>query len=130
MPEDYTLYTDIFIFVMIGIIIIYDIFPFVNKKLGDTISERIQNTTGFSSFFPYAWGLLFGHFFGGSVELGGWYTLAILPLTLVLMIVDFYIRRRYKEKIKNRAIKSFYLLIYGVVGYCAGAFLWSLNLPT
>ena len=123
---DYTLnikYVEEVLLWIIGILIIFDVYLYLNKTKGDTISTVLKNWVyGKFFFITYIWGVLAGHFFLGSnnsiFNNSSWNLLIILEITLILLIFGMY----FKVKINPGG-----QIILLLIGLFVGHFFWSLN---
>ena len=109
--------------VIIAIIILFDIYLYLNKTKGDTISNILKNWVyGKFFFITYFWGVLAGHFFLGSYKSffgnTGWNLLIILEISLILLTFGVFF------KVKIRPTGQILLLL---IGLSVGHFFWSLN---
>ena len=108
---------------LIGVLIFFDIYLYLNRKKGDTISH-ILKTWVYGKFFfiTYFWGVLAGHFFLGSSESffgdSTWNFLIILEIALILLAYGVIF------KIKLKPDGQIILLL---IGLSVGHFFWSLN---
>lgn len=108
---------------IIGVIIFFDIYLYLNKTKGDTISN-ILKTWVYGKFFfiTYFWGVLAGHFFLGSYKSffgnSSWNLLIILEIALILLTFGMFF------KVKIRPAGQIVLLL---IGLSVGHFFWSLN---
>ena len=108
---------------VIAVLIFFDIYLYLNKTKGDTISH-ILKTWVYGKFFfiTYFWGVLAGHFFLGSDEdfFGDstWNFLIILEIALILLAYGVFF------KIKLKPDGQIILLL---IGLSVGHFFWSLN---
>lgn len=109
--------------VIIAVIILFDIYLYLNKTKGDTISNILKNWVyGKFFFITYFWGVLAGHFFLGSYKSffgnTSWNLLIILEISLILLTFGVFF------KVKIRPAGQIVLLL---VGLSVGHFFWSLN---
>ena len=108
---------------IIGVVIFFDIYLYLNKTKGDTISN-ILKTWVYGKFFfiTYFWGVLAGHFFLGSYKSffgnSSWNLLIILEIALILLTFGMFF------KVKIRPAGQIVLLL---IGLSVGHFFWSLN---
>lgn len=108
---------------IIGVIIFFDIYLYLNKTKGDTISN-ILKTWVYGKFFfiTYFWGVLAGHFFLGSYKSffgnSSWNLLIILEIALILLTFGMFF------KVKIMPVGQIVLLL---IGLSVGHFFWSLN---
>ena len=108
---------------VIAVLIFFDIYLYLNKTKGDTISH-ILKTWVYGKFFfiTYFWGVLAGHFFLGSNEdfFGDstWNFLIILEIAVILLAYGVFF------KIKLKPDGQIILLL---IGLSVGHFFWSLN---
>ena len=108
---------------VIGILIFFDIYLYLNKTKGDTISY-ILKTWVYGKFFfiTYFWGVLAGHFFLGSNKSyfgnASWNQLIILEITLILLSFGMFFKIRIKPEGQ---------IILLLIGLSIGHFFWSLN---
>ena len=108
---------------LIGVLIFFDIYLYLNRKKGDTISHILKTWVNGKFFFiTYFWGVLAGHFFLGSkVSIFGdstWNFLIILEIALILLAYGVFF------KIKLKPDGQIILLL---IGLSVGHFFWSLN---
>lgn len=116
----WVMFTQKFILVLIGLIIVVDLFLVFNQTDGDTISNVIRDWA-YRRFFvlTWIWGVLAGHLFltrAASIFAPPVSILVLLGLTLVLFLVGFFI---YKDLVGVPVQLT--LLVLGVV---AGFLLW------
>lgn len=107
----------------ICLLIVFDIYLYLNKAKGDTISYILKSWVYDKYFFiTFLWGVLAGHFFLGTsdslFEEPIWGLLIVLEITLILFIFGMFC------KIKIKPLVQALLLIFGVL---IGHFFWSLN---
>lgn len=123
---DFTMTTnfieELFLWV-IGILILFDIYLYLNKTKGDTISTILKNWVyGKFFFITYIWGVLAGHFFLGSnnsfFNNSSWNLFIILEITIILFTYGMFL------KIKMNPGGQIILLL---IGLSVGHFFWSLN---
>jgi len=106
-----------------GVLIFFDIYLYLNKAKGDTISH-ILKTWVYGKFFfiTYFWGVLAGHFFLGSYDSffgnATWNFLIILEIALILFTFGMF----FKIKLKPEG-----QVILLLIGLSVGHFFWSLN---
>ena len=123
---DYTLNTkfveEVLLWI-IGLLIIFDVYLYLNKTKGDTISTILKNWVyGKFFFITYIWGVLAGHFFLGSnnsfFNNSRWNLLIILEITLILLTFGMYF---------NVKISPGGQIVLLLIGLSVGHFFWSLN---
>ena len=108
---------------LIGILIFFDIYLYLNKTKGDTISH-ILKTWVYGKFFfiTYLWGVLAGHFFLGSKESffgnSTWNFLIILEIAVILLAYGVFFNIKLKPQGQ---------IILLLIGLSVGHFFWSLN---
>ncbi|WP_109302070.1 hypothetical protein [Aquimarina sp. AU474] len=108
---------------IIGIIVIFDIYLYVNDTDGDTISNILKNWVNDRFFFiTYLWGVLAGHFFLGAknsiVTNTAWSLVIVLFIAVLLFISGMYFKQRIRPKGQ---------IVLLVLGITIGHFFWSLN---
>lgn len=111
--------TQKFILVMVGVIIVFDLFLALNDERGDTISE-VMKEWAYRRFFvvTWAWGVLAGHLFlthPAPVIAPPWNIWLLLGLTVVLLGVGFGYRGIVGVQVQ---------LVLLVAGVIAGRLLW------
>jgi hypothetical protein len=108
---------------LIGVIIFFDIYLYLNKTKGDTISH-ILKTWVYGKFFfiTYFWGVLAGHFFLGSYK--SFFGNATWNLLIILEIAVIFFAFGVFFKIKINPNGQIILLL---IGLSIGHFFWSLN---
>jgi len=109
-----------FIWGSIIIISLYDLIPAFNDKPGDTISEVIREMTSRWWSFPFAWGVLGGHWFGPEAIKRPEYG----PISLAILgAILFFANLLRLVKIKSKIAWA----LFHVIGWILGMWLWSLN---
>jgi hypothetical protein len=109
--------------IVTSILVIFDIYLFLNKTKGDTISNILRDWVYDRFFFiTYLWGVLAGHFFLGSknppFDSNTYSLIIVIGIALILLIAGMAFRKRV------RPIGQAVLLIFGAV---IGHFFWSLQ---
>ncbi len=108
---------------ILGIIIIFDMYLYLNKTEGDTISNILKGWVYRSYFFiTYLWGVLAGHFFLGTQNPPFDNSLIGLSLILAIALLFFTFGKVLGKRIKARG--QIVLLLFGMF---MGHFFWSLN---
>jgi ACR3 family arsenite efflux pump ArsB len=108
---------------LLAIIILFDIYLYLNETKGDTISNILKIWVYDKFFFiTYIWGVLAGHFFLGSnrsiFNNSNWDLIIVLEIALILLVFGMFF------KVKVKSLGQIILLIIGV---SVGHFFWSLN---
>ena len=107
----------------IGVLIFIDIYLYLNKTKGETISY-ILKTWVYGKFFfiTYFWGVLAGHYFLGTYKSffvnNTWNLLIILEIALILFCYGMF----FKIKLKSEG-----QIVLLLIGLSVGHFFWSLN---
>ena len=127
--------TIIALLVIIGGLIIYDIFLAANKVDGDTISEITAHYAKRSVFLPIALGVLIGHFLWPSLWLApGWLTLLVIG-TFGSLTLGFDIYEAVRGGLANLTVQTIplirqYPIIIFSIGVFIGRFFWPQSLGT
>ena len=108
---------------IVVLLIIFDIYLYLNKTDGDTISNILKNWVNDKFFFiSYLWGVLAGHFFLGTTnppfDNTIWSLAIVLSFALILVVAGVILKKRIKPR------GQVVLLFYGLL---IGHFFWSLN---
>ena len=112
------------LFWLSGFFLIFDIYFFLNRTKGNTISNRIKDWV-YDKFFviTFLWGVFAGHFFLGSkrkvFENFHYNFIIILEISLILLVFGIYF------KIKIKPIGQVLLLLFGLL---VGHYFWSINI--
>ena len=109
--------------VISGILIVFDIYLYLNKSEGDTISNILKGWVYDKFFFiTYLWGVLAGHFFLGThkppFDSNSWSLVIVLSVALVLLLIGLLTKKKVKP------IGQVFLLCLGTA---IGHFFWSLQ---
>lgn len=112
------------ILVIIGSLIIFNLYLNFNKIENDTINVILKDWAYKEYFFiTFVWGVLGGHFFLGSqkpVFGSNWWLPVVLVITLILILIVIGKKITIKPKVKRR-----YQFILLIAGLLYGHFFWS-----
>ncbi len=102
-------------------VVIVEVFLSVNKEERESWSEFVRACAQKSTFFPWGWSVLAGHFFHPGFEhmKWGWLILAIVSVVVIgIGLLVFFLHRKYN---KGFLLRTWIPLI---PGWFAGALLW------
>lgn len=107
----------------IGVLIFFDIYLYLNKTKGETISYKLKAWVyGKFFFITYFWGVLAGHYFLGTYKSffvnNTWNLLIILEIALILFCYGMF----FEIKLKSEG-----QIVLLLIGLSVGHFFWSLN---
>jgi len=108
--------------IVTSILVVFDIYLYLNKTEGDTISNILKNWVYDKFFFiSYLWGVLAGHFFLGTKTLifpNTYSLLIVINIALILLLIGMVLKKKVKP------LGQMALLIFGTG---IGHFFWSLQ---
>lgn len=107
----------------IGVLIFFDIYLYLNKTKGKTISYVLRTWVyGKFFFITYFWGVLAGHYFLGTklsfFSNNTWNLSIILEIAIILFCYGMFFKIKFKSEGQ---------IVLLLIGLSVGHFFWSLN---
>lgn len=107
-----------------AILILIEMFQNLNDVEGDNINYSIFKWTINRAFFiPFAWGVVMGHLFLGSMK--PW--IVNNTISVVIVAVMAALLGLFGEFKKTQTLGRSYMAVLIVLGAIVGHFLWSMN---
>jgi len=110
--------TEVFIYIMFGVMVIFDIYLVIKYGVDETITAKFRNWYRTFVFVPYAIGVLFlGHFLN-LIEIrddAQWIVIGLLSCSIPMIGVSVYMKMK-----KKVLTKKWYPVVFIAIGAIVG----------